>query len=139
MKSSEMEFQEDLFANYGHGYDGRLEQFDLSVANDRLSATAVLLLVRGRYTKLTQHRATIRMTDLKSVRIDAEWFVGGGQVLYDGARLLTLSTGELVLDLDPGVAWLTTSRTPHDSQFLLRGFGESVFSSVPSELKDSVR
>jgi len=47
------------------------------------------------------------------------------------ARLLVASDGRIALDLDPGVAWLTTSAVSSPSRFFVVGSGEVEVRPMP--------
>lgn len=128
MKNSfDSEVGPDLLVPHQNGFDGRLISMSLRLKPDApcLEASVGLQVVAtDEGGRESWHRVAIELTSLSFLRVSEEWFVGGGCVLYNGGRLLLSGeTGDVVLDLDPGVAWLSPSGVRHESSFLMRGKG----------------
>lgn len=114
----------DLLQQHQNGYDGVLVSMRLSVTDGAVRCACRLRVVSvdGRLESWSTVRVLV--SRVESFRLDESALEGGGGVLYNGARLFASSDGRVALDLDPGVAWLTTSAVSSPSRFFVAGFGQ---------------
>ena len=128
------ELPDDFLIPHQNGYDGVLTsaQFRVNIKTECLEATVEFQVVSIIADREHWHRIRVEFVNVAFCRISDNWFVGGGCVLYNGGRLLSsLRGGKVVLDLDPGVAWLTDSGVKHISSFLISGAGVVIISPPP--------
>lgn len=120
--SFESPISTDLLLDHASGYDGVLEGLVTTLNEPQFSLGAVLTFrVEDGASGWT--RFTVRFERVQQLVISDAWFTGGGFVLYNGGRLLVAGR-ELVVDLDPGVAWKEEAAVRTDSSFLIVGEGD---------------
>lgn len=116
----------DLLADYQHGHDGLIRSMSLSLntTKDRIEGRVVLAVARTIDGTTNWFELHIEFSEVRFSRFDREWLVGGGCVMYDGGRLFVGTSGELKLNLDPGVAWAVVGpKSEAESCALVIGVG----------------
>lgn len=117
--------EHDVLAEYENGYDGLLKLFSVHLSDhaDRLEGAVELDVTSTIQGSMAWFRVRVEFAEISRMSMHTQFFVGGGRVLYNGAKLIkSKSSDMLTLDLDPGVAW-RTSGAPSPASCVLVGRG----------------